>query len=119
MGQILLAHLPDDELNAYFEDADLKNYTNQTISNKKELLKEFQKIRERGWILVQQQLEAGLNSMAAPIRNSEGKVIAAINISLHAEKTSSDVVEKFAPLLIETAEKIGHDISKSHHANPF
>ncbi|KAB2336707.1 helix-turn-helix domain-containing protein [Cytobacillus depressus] len=115
MGQVLLAHLSTLELEHYFSDVSLESFTRKTIVDKSDLIEKFNQIRESGWVLVEQQLEEGLSSIAAPIRNAEGKVIAAINISAHASRIRDKVKkERFIPLLLKTAEQISIDISKSN-----
>src|SRR5205823_12280742 len=58
--------------------------TGHTITNATALRRELRKIRSQGWALVDQELEEGLRSIAAPIRDADGQVIAAINVSTHA-----------------------------------
>ena len=116
MGQVLLAHLSPQALENYFHNAELKSFTGKTIIDKTQLMEQFNEIRESGWVFVEQQLEEGLSSIAVPIKNADGKVIAAINISAHADRISDKIrEEKFIPLLLETAKLISIDLSKSHH----
>ncbi|MFC5589421.1 IclR family transcriptional regulator C-terminal domain-containing protein [Sporosarcina soli] len=118
MGQVLLAHLSPPELEAYFQKIELKAFTKKTIIDKSELINRFKEIRDNGWVFVEQQLEEGLSSIAAPIRNAEGKVIAAINISAQAGRTNEKTrKEAFIPLLLQTAIQISKEISKSHHVS--
>jgi len=118
MGQVLLAHLSPAELENYFHNVELKSFTGKTIIDQTQLMKKFKEIRENGWVFVEQQLEEGLSSIAAPIKNTDGKVIAAINISAHADRISNIIKEeKFIPLLLETANQISIDLSKSHHVS--
>lgn len=115
MGQILLAHLPSSELEQYFNTVVLEEFTDKTIATKESLYSKFAQIRQDGWVYAEQQLEEGLSSIAAPIRNEEGKVIAAINISAQPGRVSNDIREQvFIPLLIETALAISKALSKSH-----
>ncbi|PID20275.1 IclR family transcriptional regulator [Sporosarcina sp. P3] len=115
MGQVLLANLSPSELENYFTDADFTAFTDRTVSSKLELTERLTQIKNDGWAFVEQQLEEGLSSLAAPIRNNEGKVVAAINISSHANRINREMVnDKFLPLLLTTAEKISTDLSKSH-----
>ncbi len=116
MGQVLLAHLSSPGLEEYFCNVELKSFTEKTIIDKFKLAEKFSEIRENGWVFVEQQLEDGLSSIAAPIRNAEGQVIAAINISAHAGRISSKTREEvFVPLLLQTANRISSEISKSHY----
>ncbi|MGI8305927.1 IclR family transcriptional regulator domain-containing protein [Saccharopolyspora hattusasensis] len=79
-----------------------------TVSIKAEL----GSIREQGWALVDQELEAGLRSIAAPIRDRSNRVVAAVNISSHVSRTSpEDARRKLLPPLLETAARIGADLA--------
>ncbi len=64
-------------------------------------------MREQGWALVDQELEMGLRSVAAPLRDSSGRTIASINVSTHAGRTTmAEVHEHFLPALLETAQAL-------------
>lgn len=114
MGRVLLADQPDAWLDAYLAKASLRGLTGHTITSPAGLRQELRKIRNRGWALVDQELEEGLRSIAAPIRDGEGKVIAAINVSTHAGRRSleSVVADLLRPLLA-TAERIERDLASS------
>ena len=115
MGHVLLANLPKEELKKYLEEIELDKYTNKTISNKQELLRILEDVYENGWGGVDQQLEEGLRSIAVPIRNANGKVIAAINCSAHAGRVTQEVqLEEFLPLLKKSAEKISSAINATN-----
>ena len=115
MGQVLLANLSPDELTKYFNDTVLTSFTKQTVIDQAQLQKKLIQVKKDGWAFVEQQLEEGLSSLAAPIRNTEGKVIAAINISSHADRINSEMLkDNLLPLLLKTAEDISKEISKSH-----
>lgn len=112
MGRVLLADLPASELDAYLSDVDLEPLGPHTITTPAELRQELARIRERGWALVDQELEAGLRSIAAPIRDRSGKVVAAVNISSHASRTSpEDARRDLLPPLLETAQRIAADLA--------
>jgi IclR family transcriptional regulator, pca regulon regulatory protein len=115
MGLVLLANLSSEELEEYLDSVELKAFTTKTIVDKDELKKRLVEIRKEGWASSKQQLEDGLHSIAAPIKNNDGKVIAAINISAHAGRfTEANIEEFYVPLLLETANEISEDISKSY-----
>jgi IclR family pca regulon transcriptional regulator len=114
MGRVLLAGQSDDWLDAYLASADLRAITEHTISDAARLRAELAHIREQGWALVDQELEEGLRSIAAPIRDPEGRVIAALNLSAHTSRTGrDDMCEEFLPPLLATAKLIGEDLSSS------
>jgi IclR family transcriptional regulator, pca regulon regulatory protein len=67
-------------------------------------------VRARGWALTDEQLAPGIRSVAVPLRDGDGKVIAALNVNSHAAETPLDVlVGKHLPLLIQAAGAISAD----------
>jgi len=107
MGQVLLAHLPDDELKERLNKIELQKFNENTIVDKQKLYEVLMGIREKGWGGVDQQLENGVRSVAVPIRKPNGEVIAAINCSVHAGRVSKEQLqEEFLPKLQEVAKLI-------------
>ena len=116
MGRVLLAGQSDDWLDGYFATAPLKSITAHTISDAKRLRAELRRIRRDGYALVDQELEEGLRSVAAPIRDGDGRVVAAVNISTHASRGSVDSVRQaLLPALLATAEAITEDLRAAAH----
>jgi IclR family transcriptional regulator, pca regulon regulatory protein len=114
MGRVLLAAQPDDWLDDYLSSVSLRGLTGHTITSPTGLRQELRKIRSHGWALVDQELEEGLRSIAAPIRDADGKVIAAINVSTHAGRRSlGSIVEDLLRPLLATAERIERDLASS------
>ena len=112
MGRILLAHLPEPELDAYLRRATLRKLTEHTITDPGELRKVLAEARSKGWAAVDQELEAGVRSIACPIRDSSGKVVAAINSSAHAARVPMRTLEKqFLPRLREAARQIDSELA--------
>lgn len=107
MGHVLLAYLPEAELEKYLDAFELNKFTDKTITDKEELKKVLDDVRQKAWGGVDQQFEDGLRSIAVPIRDGNGKVIAAINCSVHAGRVSKKVLrEEFLPVLKECADNI-------------
>jgi IclR family pca regulon transcriptional regulator len=117
MGRVLLAAQPDEWLDDYMASVSLRGLTGHTITSPPELRQELRKIRSRGWALVDQELEEGLRSLAAPIRDADGMVIAAVNISTHAARRSLEsIVQDLLRPLLATAERIERDLARSRTA---
>jgi IclR family transcriptional regulator, pca regulon regulatory protein len=114
MGRVLLAAQPQDRLDAYLDATSLRGLTGHTITSPAALRRELGKIRAQGWALVDQELEEGLRSIAAPISDAYGQVIAAINVSTHAGRRSleSIVTDLLEPLLA-TARHIEKDLARA------
>ena len=115
MGRVLLAAQPDGWLEDYLTSVKMHYLTGHTITSSAELRQELSTIRSRGWALVDQELEEGLRSLAAPIRDGDGNVIAAVNVSTHAGRRSlENVLEDLLDPLLTTAEHIERDLASAH-----
>lgn len=110
MGRVLLAGLEPDALEDVLERTDLVALTPETVCEPRALRTELDRVREQGYALVDQELEAGLRSIAAPIR-AGGDVVAAINVSAHATRSVEDVRGALLPPLLVTAEAIERDLA--------
>ncbi|GHF80783.1 IclR family pca regulon transcriptional regulator [Amycolatopsis bartoniae] len=115
MGRVLLAALPDAELESYLDRTELERLTSHTITDRAELRAELQRVREQGYAVVDGEREEGVRSAAAPVRGSAGQVLAALNVSANAARVSlSELRTRFVPRLLETAEAITKDIAGLH-----
>ena len=116
MGRVLLAGLPDDQRSAYLERAEIKPLTARAIDNAADLAVELDRVRAQGWALVDQELEEGLRSIAAPIRDAGGRTIAAVNVSAHASRVSAeDIKRTLLPPLLAAAQRIEADLSRAYN----
>ncbi|SME90585.1 IclR family transcriptional regulator [Streptomyces sp. Amel2xC10] len=107
-GKILLAHLPARERAALLTDAGLKKVTPHTITAKTKLEKNLAEARERGYAWTLEELEIGLHAMAAPIRDREGQVVAALSASGPSYRFTEERLHELAPLLLKGAGEISH-----------
>src|SRR5688572_25793459 len=104
MGRVLLAGLPDDEVLRLLRSHPLEARTRHTLTDPEAVLARVQQARRQGWCLVNQELEEGLLSMAAPVVNRAGRMIAAIHISGQANRTPAwQMQETLLALLLEAA----------------
>ncbi len=116
MGRVLLAGLADEELDMYLAAVSLAPLTARTVTSAAALRTELAKVRTQGWSLVNQELEEGLRALAAPVRDRTGRVVAAVNVSAHASRTSLEAMRKdLLPQLLKTAARIEADIPGSRH----
>jgi len=114
MGRVQLAGLPEPELDDYLAAVRLERLTPRTVSSVAALRGELAKARTQGWALVNQELEEGLRAVAAPIRDRDGRVVAAVNISAHASRTSLEAMRRdLLPPLLRTAARIEADLPTS------
>ena len=107
MGRTLLAGLAPDELDERIAAMTLTARTPHTETDPQRLKGLIAQVRRQGWSLVSQELEEGLVSMSAPIRDRSGRAIAALNISGQVNRTPpAHMLEVFLPKLLEAAETI-------------
>ena len=111
MGRILLSALAQDDLMALLRASDLAARTKTTLTDAKEIAAKVAQARRQGWSLVNQELEEGLISLAAPIVDRSGQMVAALNISGQANRTSARVMQDtmLEPLL-EAARTISRQL---------
>ena len=111
MGHVLLSYKPESELREFLNQVKLEKYTEYTILDKEELFENLKNTQKRGWAGVDQQFEIGLRSIAVPIFDKRGHVVAALNCSAHAGRVSKDELSReILPLLQRTSEKITETI---------
>lgn len=119
MGRVLLAGQSDDWLDDYLDSADLTPITARTIADPEQLRAELVRTRKQGWALVDQELEEGLRSLAVPVHDIDGRVVAGINVSVHTSRGSAAAVRaELLPQLLATAESIDKDISACRSLSP-
>lgn len=90
LGRVLLAALPDEEVQNVLASSDLTPNTPLSLSSESEIMAEIAKVRAQSFALVDQEIEMGLRSLAVPLRNHAGKTVAALNVGLatiHAKAT--------------------------------
>ena len=111
MGRVLLAGLAEPELDAYLERAELQRLSPRTVTSTSTLRTELRRVRDQGWSIVDQELEEGLRAVAAPVRDASAKVVAAINLSAHASRSSIESMRRdLLPPLLATAARIEADV---------
>jgi IclR family transcriptional regulator, pca regulon regulatory protein len=107
MGRVLLANLPSDELESFLVRIQFTRYTERTIVTVDKLRPVLRLALRNGYSIVDQELELGLRSMAVPIQNPSGKVVAAVNVGAHAQRVSNqDMLNKFLPHLRAAAQEL-------------
>ena len=111
MGRVLLAGLAPDDLESRLARSELHPFTARTTTDRDALRAELARVRERGWAIVDQELEEGLRSVAAPINSAADAVSAALNVSVHASRTTvAELRSRFVPLVLATTQAIEHDL---------
>ncbi len=107
MGRVLLSALPDKKLNAYLAALKLVAATQKTVTDKRELKKRIVTIRRTGWCYIDGEVEESIAGLATPIRDREGRTIAALNLSLSLSRHSKREIEaELLPKLVASTRQI-------------
>src|SRR6266852_4000529 len=108
MGRVLLASLSEQELDVYLSRVKLTRLTNRTIVSAPELKRALDDVRRDGFSVVDQELEIGLRSIAVPVTDPSGKVVASINVGTQSARVSvAEMESKFLPALLHAARELG------------
>lgn len=107
MGRVLLAQLPDDDLDAYLEQVVLEQHTDKTLTDKAALKACLIQVRKQGYAISDQELDSGLRSVAIPAFDANSRLLGAINISTNAARVDlATLRHTFLPLLQSKAKLI-------------
>lgn len=118
-GRVLLAALSDDALDRYFQQAELLRFNSRTCTSEEQLRTALAKVRSQGWAMIDQEFETNVRSIAAPVRDAAGLVVAAIGCSTHAGRVSIDQLsDELLPRLRETAAAITAALGGNPDGNP-
>ena len=114
MGRVLLAGLDEPALEEHLATLDLERFTDHTVASLDDLRARIAETRAHGYALVDQELEHGLRSIAAPVRNRHGKVVAAVNVSSHVSRVTRDKARReLLPPLLRCVQEIETDLSRA------
>jgi len=108
MGRILLSAMPDELLGDYMDRVEAKALTPKTITDKHVLREILIRVLTDHFALTDEELELGLRSIAVPVEARNGRMVAAMNIGVHASRVSAaEMIHRFLPILIENARVLG------------
>jgi IclR family pca regulon transcriptional regulator len=107
MGKLLLAYLPEHEQRGLLTEIKLAKRGPNTITSKKSLRTELERVREESFAVNDEELASGLHSISAPVRSESREVVAAVNMAAHSSMISlEELVEHLGPHLVSTADRI-------------
>jgi DNA-binding IclR family transcriptional regulator len=104
-GKVLLAFLPEMELAALLQQP-LAQVTHQTITAPDALSQALAQIREQDYAIAIEELEIGFSAIAAPVRNHDGQVIAALSINGPSARLTPERLQEVASLVVEAAARV-------------
>ena len=110
LGKVLLAALPLSEAEAVLAEPSRSGLTPRSRPDEAERAAALREVRARGWAMTDGELAPAIRSIAVPLRDGDGRVIAALNVNAHAAETPVDVLTgHHLPLLLQTASAISAD----------
>jgi IclR family pca regulon transcriptional regulator len=113
LGKVLLADLSTDEVDRILAEPSRSSVTPRWRPDRDERDAVLREVRARGWALTDEKLALGIRSVAAPLRDGSGRVIAAVNVNAHAAETSVEqLIGQHLPLLLATAGEISADFAR-------
>lgn len=113
LGKILLAALPGDEVDRILAEPTRSGLVPRVQPSRDEREATLREVRARGWAMTDEELTRAIRSVAAPLRDGSGRIVAAINVNVHAAETPMDqLLEEHLPLLLQTAGAISADFAR-------
>lgn len=113
LGKVALAALPPAELERVLAEPSRSGLTPRWCPDREERDAVLRDVRARGWALTDEQLALGIRSVAAPVRDGSGGVVAAVNVNCHAAETTTDhLLSHHLPLLLAAAGEISADVAR-------
>lgn len=112
LGKVLLAAMTDDEVDAVLAEPSRSGVQPRWTPTREERTTVLRQVRAQGWALTDEQLAPGIRSVAVPLRDGTGAVVAAMNVTVHALETSVEVLlERHLPLLLQAAGAVSADFA--------
>ena len=105
-GKVLLAFMSADARRNLLAEAGLRRFTEHTITSVERLEAQLQDVPRTGYVVSLEELEHGLNAVAAPIRDHLGGVIAALSVSGPAYRLTVERVREIAPTVVSAADDV-------------
>jgi IclR family transcriptional regulator, KDG regulon repressor len=116
VGKALLSGMSTTEVDKIIDEQGLPKFTPNTITNRKSLLEELHRIREKGVSIDNEEFEIGLKCMAAPIFDSRGTVVAAMSFSGPLQRLTPELMDQYTKYIkgatLEVSTKLGHQPQK-------
>lgn len=114
MGRVLIANLPPEQRDRYIRDADIKAYTSHTVTDRTALAAILKTVSAEGWAVVANEQGEGLCSLALPIFDADGAVVAAIGIGwITTDQSLESVTRSLMPYLRKARDEIS-SFSRMH-----
>jgi IclR family pca regulon transcriptional regulator len=112
LGRVIVASWPEEQARALFKSTDRPKLTPKTINTISGLMAELEKVRRDGYAMNDEETTIGLRSIAVPVIDGTGKVVAGINVGVRSSHASADrIIKEFLPELLKVQARLRHLIA--------
>ena len=111
VGKVFLSEINTNEVSTFLDTEGLKKFTENTIVDKEEYLKELLLVKERGYAIDNEEYLPGVRAVAAPV-NGNGLYVSSVWVVGFKSSMADDVLQKIIDQVIDTAEKISKEATK-------
>jgi IclR family transcriptional regulator, pca regulon regulatory protein len=120
LGKVLLSGLPEGEIQRIYDGVELERFTERTITDLKSLREAASHIANQGFAINDEELEIGLRSVSAPIRDHSGRVVAAMNVSVSSARMTVEFLSRnVAPKLVEATLEVSEHLGYRAHSDEY
>jgi IclR family acetate operon transcriptional repressor len=110
MGKVLLASLAEGEMRRVLRGLSLRRFTPTTITDRRKLARELSAIRRQGYALDDEETFPGIRCVAAPLRDREGRVVAALSVTAPTQRMGARRQSEIRQWVTDTAARISERI---------
>ncbi|UOO93615.1 MULTISPECIES: IclR family transcriptional regulator domain-containing protein [Vitreoscilla] len=108
-GKVILAHMPEAELNEWLSKSEFSRLTKYTITDIEQFKENLREVHDQGWALAVEEHEVGFIGFSIPVFDSTGKVIAGLNTVARKEQyTIEEVMHRSLMPMQEVAKQLRH-----------
>jgi DNA-binding IclR family transcriptional regulator len=106
-GKIHLAYMSEDDINEVLPEEEFQSYTDTTIATRKALKKELEEVAEQGYAVDNEELDLGVNCVAAPIRDYTRRIVGSISVSGPTMRLGEErIANELVPLVLQASEEL-------------
>jgi DNA-binding IclR family transcriptional regulator len=106
VGKVLLSGMTNDEIDRIIAERGLKKYTHHTITDRRRLFQEIERVRKEEVAYDNEELNTGVKCIAVPVFNRTGRVVASLSISGPAQRFMPDDMPRLVAKLKKAAQEI-------------
>ena len=116
IGRVLLAALPEDQIDTYLQPHQPLAFTSVTVADKDEIRRAIAEARRNGYSFVDQELHIGVRALAVPLHDALGRVCAGLNVTVADPRVST---EEMLDRHLSVLRRVGSEISAGLGSDPF